>query len=528
MNLDEYAREGLIDAVGKKNVSFDEAILEVYAYNWGMEVVNSMHGKEAIPFSTPPVAVVLPSTTEEVSKVLRTCKKHGLTFKAQSTGLGPWNNPSRDNCIIIDLRRMNHILKIDERNLFAVIEPYVSGAQLQSELMKHGLNCHMPGAGPQVSPLASSTSMSGPGFTSPSTGYSGRNVLGVEWVLPDGEVLKLGSLGLTNEPDWFCGDGPGPSLRGVMRGLHGAMSGNGVFTRVAIKVFPYPCSTEWEISGNLPDYQFKKPDHIEFYMFDCSTYKKGERVMRAIEEAEISFMCSVLSGFGAAAFFSNSIEGVIDKVTIARMRVPILVAITGRTSRQFQYRQEVMEQLISKFKLENVIGSKFTPPSISYAEAIRNNFGMHGFISTGGVRSAHGSMESIGMCMNVTKANIPLKKKYIKREQIVNDFGEAVWSTSIERGHMYNIEAMALYDQCDKHSITGVAGYCMESNELDLHKHLGIPLFVEGDELHDQFGPECSNYHEWLRKVKQILDPTCIADPGNYISPGRKKKEGET
>ena len=76
---------------------------------------------------------------------------------------------------------MNKIRKIDAKNMYTIVEPYVTGAQLQAELVKLDLNCHMPGAGPMVSPLASSTSMCGPGFTSESTGFSGRNVLGTEW-----------------------------------------------------------------------------------------------------------------------------------------------------------------------------------------------------------------------------------------------------------------------------------------------------------------------------------------------------------
>jgi len=83
----------------------------------------------------------------------------------------------------------------------------------------------LPYARPHVSPLASATSMAGSGFTSPSTGYSARNVLGVEWVLPTGDIMRLGSYGLKNNSDWYNGDGPGPSLRGIMRGWVGAKSG---------------------------------------------------------------------------------------------------------------------------------------------------------------------------------------------------------------------------------------------------------------------------------------------------------------
>jgi glycolate oxidase len=55
------------------------------------------------------------------------------------------------------------------------------------------------------------------------SGY-GRNVLGCEWVLPTGDILNLGTA--NREGGWFSGDGPGFSLRGILRGRAGANGGN--------------------------------------------------------------------------------------------------------------------------------------------------------------------------------------------------------------------------------------------------------------------------------------------------------------
>ncbi len=505
--------------VGTENINDGEVMTNVYAYNWCMEIFNYMDDKEPIPFSPVPKAIILPSTTEEVQNIVKLCNKYGIQFKVQSTGLGPWNQPSTDNCIIFDMRRMNKIVKIDEKNLYAVIEPYVSGAQLQAELMKYNLNCHMPGAGPMVSPLASHTSMNGPGFTSPQTGHSARNVLGVEWVLPDGEILRLGSLGLKNGSDWYYGDGPGPSLRGIMRGWAGAKSGIGVFTRVAIKLFPYPCSTEYNIKGCSPDYDFDIPNFMKLYVMDCGNFKKLESTMLRVEEEEISLMCSYLSGFAVMAIFSNSIESLMDKLTIGRMKTPIVVLITGRTKREFEYKQKVMEQILQEFKLKNIIGKIYTPKPIFYAEALRSNLGLHGFIATGGFQSSKGGADTAAVCLRSTKMNIPLKKKYIKKGALANDLGEGTWMTSYESGHYFHMESPTMFDQTDENSVKGMAEYMEESNQLDLLKHLGAPFFVEGTRMHDLFGPHMSNYHIWLRKIKEVFDPNNIADSGFYISP---------
>ncbi|MFX1566780.1 MAG: FAD-binding oxidoreductase [Promethearchaeota archaeon] len=510
------------DVVGVGYIDDSEVMTNVYAYNWCMEIFNYMEDKEPIPFSPIPKAVILPSTTEEVQQIIKLCNKYGITFKAQSTGLGPWNQPSVDNSIILDLRRMNKIVKIDEKNLYAVVEPYVSGSQLQVEIMKYGLNCHMPGAGPQVSPLASATSMNGPGFTSPSTGHSSRNVLAVEWVLPNGEIMKLGAFGLKNNPDFFHGDGPGPSLRGIMRGWAGTKSGLGVFTKVAVKLFPYPCKTDFNIKGYSPNYDFEAPDFMKLYVMDCGNFNKVEKVMLKIEEKEISFMCSFLSGFAVMAIFSNSIESLMDKIPIGQMKAPIVVIIAARTKGEFDYKQKVMDSLLQKFKLNNIIGKIYTPNPIFYAEALRSNLGLHGFIATGGFQSSKGVADTPAVCLRSTKSNISLKKDFIKKEVIANDFGEGTWMTSYESGHYFHMESPTMFDQTKEHSVKGTAEYMEKSNQLDLLKHLGAPFFVEGTRMHELFGPHMSNYHTWLRKIKEAFDPNNISDSGFYISPKTK------
>jgi len=70
--------------VGSKNINDSDVVTNVYAYNWCMEIFNYMDGKEPIPFSSVPMAVILPSTTVEVQKLVKLCNKHKIQFKAQS------------------------------------------------------------------------------------------------------------------------------------------------------------------------------------------------------------------------------------------------------------------------------------------------------------------------------------------------------------------------------------------------------------------------------------------------------------
>jgi len=341
--------------------------------------------------------------------------------------------------------------------------------------------------------------------------------LGVEWVLPTGEIMRLGSLGMKNEPDWFTGDGPGPSLRGIMRGWIGAKSGIGVFTRVGIKLFPYPCSTEFELSGHSADYDFKIPDYIRAYIIDCKTFKGLEKAMLRIESEEITFLCSHMSSFAVMAIFSNNLEALLNKLALGAMKKPLVVVIAAKTKREFDYKQKVMEMVLDELNLIDIIGTKFEPEPLFYAEVLRANLGFHGFIATGGFQSAKGQCDTAAMVLRAEKENIPLKKKYIKRGVIANDFGEGTWMTSYESGHYYHMEIPTMFDQTDEESVKGMAEYMEVSTQMDLVEHLGIPFFVEG-KLHDEWGPKMMNYHLWLRKIKKAFDPNDIADSGFYIS----------
>ncbi|MGQ9704920.1 MAG: nitroreductase family protein [Actinomycetota bacterium] len=143
-------------------------------------------------------------------------------------------------------------------------------------------------AGCGISPPASCTSMDGTGWTGLSTGYNCRNLLAVEWVLPDGNVLRLGTAG--SGLGWFCGGGLGPSLRGVMHGLFGARSGLGLFTKAAVK--PYPCSGEPfpDIEGTTDDLRVAVPPNFRIYLCIFPSFEAYADFAYRMAGAEIGFM----------------------------------------------------------------------------------------------------------------------------------------------------------------------------------------------------------------------------------------------
>jgi len=520
--LEDMVYDALKQIVGSDNISKEPAILDGYAWQWCNEVENTLKGKEPSRFGQRPDAVVLPGSTEEVQAIVKLCNAHDVKFKALSTGQGAWAGVTTQRTIQIDLRRMNRILKIDPDNMYAVIEPYVTNAQLQAELIKYGLIHNAQGGGPQTSPLASHTSFVGPSFTSAHTGYSGRNLLGAEWILPTGEVLQVGSFDHVGE--WFSGDGPGFSIRGVFRGAYGAYGGLGVFTKCGIRLFtlPLPKGWEWKMTGTIPDHEWNLPPYWKMYVLNFPDWETFEDAFYEVNDHDVSMMAMASSAEGLASMFTNTKSSALDAIfagLLMHTKRYFVVMLTAHTEREFNYRTKLIEAIMVKHDGEDLIEKGVvTPMAMHYAEGIRNSLGNHAFRFTSCFQSTHGGLDTIAMSVQICKINIPIKKKYIEKRVIGDDRGEGMWITGYEGGHLAHAEIPTVYDPASPASCKGYAYYQDECNKADIEQALGIPFFIVGDEVHDYYGPNVMNYQNWLRKIKVAFDPNGVSDAGHYVS----------
>ncbi len=527
--VDDSFYSRLQDIVGKRNVTRNPAILDTYAFQWGFEIESAQRGEAPSRFGQRPAAVVLPTSTEEVQAIVKACNEFKVTFKALSTGLGPWSAVSVPDAIQIDLRRMNNILEIDPNNLYAVIEPYVTNAELQSELFKYGLMHHAQGAGPQTSPLASHTSFVGPGFTSPYTGFSGRNLLGAEWVAPDGEVLRLGSFDSVKR--WFSGDGPGFSLRGVIRGWLGAYGGLGVFTKAAIKLYSYPAPKDWKwkTSGTIPSYDWEVPPFWKMFVLNFQEWEQYEAAFYEISDYDAVMMATTSSSEGLAALFTDTKTEALEVIfggLLERTKRYFIVLVAAHTEREFNFRVKLIRTVMEAHRGEDLIEEGLiSPRSSHYAETIRNMLGGHAFRFSNCFQSTHGGMDTVAMAVKIAQVNEPIKNKYIEKGVIGDDRGEGVWTTTYEGGHMAHLEVPTVYNGTSKESCLGYAEYQDECNEVDLKQALGMPFFIVGDKVHDFYGPRTMDYPKYLRRIKAAFDPNGVSDSSHYVSAKRSKQQ---
>ena len=270
MALSDEAYWALEDIVGKRNVSRDPAVLDGYAMQMLAELVrpNCSH------YMPRAAAVVMPASTEEVQKVVRLANKYTFGIKPHGTGWYHWASAMYEDrdTVQLDLRRMNKI-EIDEKNGIAIVEPYVIGAQLHAEAIKRGWSCNIIGAGASCSVVAGACAYSGIGAGTIWMGGNAENVLGMEWVTPGGDIVRNGSLG--SDDGWFCGEGPGPSVRGIMRGTLGCRGGLGVYTRCAVRLVHWPGSTDWPVYGTVPAYRLPLDETFRAYTVAVPIGKHG-------------------------------------------------------------------------------------------------------------------------------------------------------------------------------------------------------------------------------------------------------------
>jgi glycolate oxidase len=519
MALSRDAYRELEDILGPDNLSEDPAALDAYScFNFGATGIDPNDR-----FVTRPEAVVLPGSTQEVQAVIKMCNRRKIRSKAFSTGYGAHNGASDKNTIIIDLRRMNRVLEIDEKNMYAVVEPYVCFAQVQGEANKHGLNCHVIGAGSNCSYLASHTSMHGTSTQAISMGWSGRNVLGVEWVLPSGEILRLGSLG--SGMGWFSGDGPGPSLRGIMRGAAGALGGLGVFTKVAGHLHPWPGPRRMELKGISPYYEAEIPPNFKYHVIEWPTWEQCSDAQYKIGEAGIAYAIHKTGGpgsHGAIVTGNNNEYWEKRDVLTPIPAVSMAIVMAGNSTGENEYQAKALNRILED------TGGKFLPlgeqplwRDRDYINMIRGCFIPRLAFRLGGAFGGTGwsAQESVDHTDLLVKLEEKYSARYKENGTLIDDGVNEMWQTPFEGGHLSVSEGGHPYDPNDAEAFQRVTKMMQDATEeMDkiplAHSWMSISWEVQTKFI----SPLCGNYHVWMRKIKKNFDPNAVSDPANYIS----------
>jgi glycolate oxidase len=176
-----------------------------------------------------PTLVVLPETTEQVQAAVRVCHRADVPFVARGSGTGLSGGalPVEDGVLIV-LARMRRILEIDVPNQRIVVEPGVINLHVTQAVASHGYYYAPDPSSQLVCSIGGNVAENSGGAHCLKYGFTTNHVLGLEVVLPDGELVHLGGK---------APDAPGYDLLGAFVGSEGTL---GIATRITLRLVRRP------------------------------------------------------------------------------------------------------------------------------------------------------------------------------------------------------------------------------------------------------------------------------------------------
>jgi glycolate oxidase len=176
-----------------------------------------------------PTAVVFPTATEQVVAIVKLANTYGIPFVARGAGTGLSGGAlALDGGIVIEMNRMNKILEIDYVNQRAVVQPGLVNLHLSLAVADAGYY-YAPDPSSQGScTIGGNVAENSGGPHTLKYGVTTNHVLGLEVVLPNGDVVHLGGSTL---------DTPGYDLTGLFVGSEGTF---GIVTKVTVRLLRKP------------------------------------------------------------------------------------------------------------------------------------------------------------------------------------------------------------------------------------------------------------------------------------------------
>ena len=228
--------------VGPKNVLDRLADLQTYEYDAYLE-------------RSVPRAVVFVRSTEEVSAVLKVLAREGIPFVPRGCGTNlSGGSLALDGAVVIEMGRMSKVLEIDVPNQRMTVQVGIFNLDISTILSPLGYYYAPDPASQACSSLGGNIAENAGGPHCFKYGVTSNHVLGIEVVLPDGEIVWLGNE--TDEP-------PGLDLAGVFVGSEGTL---GIATAAIVRIL-------------------RKPEAVKTILVVCDSLEDGGEVVSAIVAA---------------------------------------------------------------------------------------------------------------------------------------------------------------------------------------------------------------------------------------------------
>lgn len=519
LSIPRIAYKMIEEVVGPENISDDPAVLAAY--------------QQAYRPIYLPAVVVMPASTEEVAAVVKICNRYKIKYTCFVTMGTACIEPGM---LLFDLKRMNRIIEINEKDMYAIVEPGVTRHALAIECFKRGLQYPVASAPGSALVGAIAKGIEGHGYLANRFSDGRRHILAAEWVLPTGEIFRLGSLGVG--AGWFCPTGPGPGLDGLV-----TRASMGIITKIAVKLYPWWGPRELEVETHihpksgafvyrtkLPEDKFKllyfQMPSIDELGWEKSIWNLADALYE-ISKAEVGTAVFKLFNWPIIVEGCYTVEEAWEKIASGILQKEtsrvITVFIEACCREDLEYQEKVVREIIAEY------GGKEAPrefydegwPGLKCIQVDCSTISILLGISSihvqkfGGFVSAGCGVDSIDTMVKWGMAIPEIRKEYVEKG-LITDTLDSYWIVPTEYGHMACTENLILGDPTIPESRAAMFEYAERMKKRNLDEKFPDTMFrfgmYDGQEVKN-IGPFYSNFHLWQIKIKKALDPNLVANP---------------
>jgi glycolate oxidase len=190
------------------------------------------YASDASIYRKKPDGVVRPANTEEVSKLVKMANKHKVALVPRGAGTGLCGGAvAMEGGIVVDLQLMNKIKEIKPENMYCVMEPGVIYDKLNAELAKRGYQFPGSPGSAEAANIGGMVAANASGMRAVKYGATRDYVIGLEVVLPSGEIMRCGTKTVKNSS--------GYQLEKLFVGSEGTL---GIITEITLRIVTLPKS----------------------------------------------------------------------------------------------------------------------------------------------------------------------------------------------------------------------------------------------------------------------------------------------
>lgn len=482
-------RKALVSIVGQAHVSWDAPDMIPYI----KDSYSTMMDRE-VPL---PDFVAMPKTTDEVQQIVQLANQYLFPIYPRSFGVNIAGSalPYTAGGVVLDLKRMDRIIEINQDTMTATIEPGVTWGKLRKEANKKGLDV-IPIGGPyQTSPVGNHLLTN---ITLYSSKYHCDRAVTLKAVLPNGKILRTGSWAsaVGGDINPYFRYAYGPDMTGMFRGSLGNF---GIIVEMVARLRPIA-----PVEKNL--------------FFGFKELAPCLKAMQAVERLEFSRTCQASNNSMTAHLIlaPHKIKDTQQRVELmARLPAFQITLGLGGTEEMVAVFENVANTEMAKFG-----GSSFTLEP--HEMEILNQVGEGASRGIMHMYAPHSGFAAVIGCLPITHvAEInAIVKKIIKKYDLRDPLsGEALDHQLIilpyDRCSTVYVEQEILYDPAADQAHLLPVMQCLRDCYAQIVGKYGASHTIPNKTLMKNMLP---SYVELLTGFKKLVDPNNIMMPGGPYS----------